>query len=76
MSSLAAEEAVRRTGHNVDSGVIELMVAEVYCVPVAALFTLAAAVSWRRGRMARYIHWFAVVWAVVPILMEMAGFEP
>jgi hypothetical protein len=67
----AAEESVRKYGRNVDSGALEWTIAVLYCLPVALLFALAAVSFWRRWRIARYVHWFAVVCAVGPIAIEI-----
>ena len=69
VSNEAASEAIRRYGHNVDSGALEWIAAVVYCAPVALLFGLAAVSLWRGWRIRWYAHWVAVAGAVVPLLV-------
>jgi hypothetical protein len=70
-SSLAAAAAIHDYGHNVDSGAIEFMVAGIYCAPVAGAFGVAAAALYRDWRIKWYLHWLAVLFAVVPMVMEV-----
>ena len=51
VSNEAAADAVRRYGHNVDSGALEWIAAVVYCFLVALLFSLAAVSLWRGLRI-------------------------
>ncbi len=69
VSNEAAADAVRRYGHNVDSGAMEWIGAVVFCAPVALLFSLAAVSLWRGWRIRWYAHWFAVAVAVIPFLL-------
>ena len=62
----AAADAVRRYGHNVDSGAVQEMVGVFYFAPVATLFALAALVQWRNWRAGRYVHHFAFAYLVAP----------
>jgi len=73
-SNEAAADAVRRYGHNVDSGALEWIAAFVYCVPVALLFSLAAFSLWRGWRIRWYAHWFAVAGGVLPLLLTGIAF--
>jgi hypothetical protein len=74
VSNQEAADAVRRYGHNVDSGALELIAAVVYFVPVALLFSSAAVSLWRGWRIRWYAHWFAVAGAVVPLLVPGIAF--
>jgi hypothetical protein len=74
VSNEAAAEAIRRYGHNVDSGALEWIAAVVYCAPVALLFSLAAVSLWRGWRIRWYAHWVAVAGAVVPLLVPGIAF--
>jgi hypothetical protein len=65
-SHTAAATATRDYGHNVDSGAIESIVAGYYCGPVAVAFGVAAAALYRDWRIKWYLHWLAVLIAVVP----------
>ncbi len=65
-----AAGAVRRYGYNVDSGALEYAAVEVFLLPLAVLFGLAAVAGARDWRLGRYVHWFAVVAAVCPIAYE------
>jgi hypothetical protein len=73
-SNEAAADAVRRYGHNVDSGALESMAAVVYSAPVALLFGLAAVSLSRGWRIRWYAHWFAVAGAVVPLFLPAVAF--
>lgn len=69
-----AEDAIKRYGSNVDSGNIEFAVGIIYFMPVAFLFGLAAfmlAISWR---FKWYLHWFAVICAVMPLFLPGFAF--
>jgi len=66
----AAADAVRRYGHNVDSGALESIAAVIYFAPVALLFGLAAACLWQGWRIRWYVHWIAVAGAVVPLFIS------
>jgi hypothetical protein len=63
----AAADAVRRYGHNVDSGVLEYAAAVFFLLPVALLFAAAAIAGARGWRLGRGMHWLAVAAAVAPI---------
>ena len=69
-SNSAVAAAVRDYGRNVDSGAIESMVAGMYCTPVAVAFGVAAAALYRDWRIKWYLHWLAVIFAVVPVAVE------
>ena len=70
-SSSAAAAAIRDYGHNVDSGAIESMVSGIYCAPVAVAFGVAAAALYGDWRIKWYLHWLAVLIAVVPVAVEV-----
>jgi hypothetical protein len=70
-SKTAAAGAIRDYGHNVDSGAIESVVAGLYCGPVAVAFCVAAAAMYRDWRIKWYLHWSAVLFAVVPVAVEL-----
>jgi hypothetical protein len=74
LSNEAAADAVRRYGHNVDSGALEFVAAVLYLAPVALLFSSAAITLWRGWRIRWYAHWFAVAVAVVPLLIPGVAF--
>lgn len=59
------------SGHNVDSGAVESLVAGIYCAPVAVAFGVAAAALYRGWRIKWYLHWLAVLFAVVPVAVEV-----
>ena len=63
----AAADAVRRYGHNVDSGALQIAAAIVYFAPVAFLFALASLSILRSWRIGRTIHWLAISYAIVPL---------
>ncbi len=69
-SGEAAAVAVRRYGHNLDSGAIEYAVVVVFLLPVALLFGVAAVAGARGWRLGRYLHWLAVVAAIVPFAYD------
>jgi cell division protein FtsW (lipid II flippase) len=62
----AAADAVRRYGHNVDSGALEWMAAVLYVAPLALLFGFASLALSRRWWIGRFAHWLAVA-AVVAL---------
>jgi hypothetical protein len=70
-SSSAAAAAIRDYGHNVDSGAVESLVAAIYCAPVAVAFGVATAALYRGWRIKWYLHWLAVLFAVVPVAVEV-----
>ena len=73
-SNEAAADAIRRYGHNIDSGALELIGAVVYLAPVGLLFGLAAVSLWRGWHIRWYTHWFAVAGAVVPFFLAAIAF--
>lgn len=70
-SRSAATAATRDYGHNVDSGAVESIVAGIYCAPVAVAFGVAAEALYRDWRIKWYLHWLAVLIAVVPVALEV-----
>lgn len=70
----AAAEAVRRYGHNVDSGALVFVAAVLYFAPVALLFGLAALCLYRGWRAQWYVHWFAVLCAIGPLFLPGVAF--
>ncbi len=70
-SSAAAAAAIRDYGHNVDSGAVESPVAGIYCAPVAVAFGVGAAALYCEWRIKWYLHWLAVLFAVVPVTVEV-----
>ena len=60
VSNSAADDAVRRYGHNVDSGVFEWLAGVLYAAPLALLFGFASLALSRRWRIGRIAHWLAV----------------
>jgi hypothetical protein len=70
-SGIAAATAVREYGHNVDSGAIEPVVAALYCGPAAAAFSVAAVSLYYGWRIKWYLHWLALLVAVVPVVVEI-----
>ena len=69
-SKSAAAAAIRDYGHNVDSGAIESMVAGIYCAPVAVAFGVAAAAFYCDWRIKWYLHWLAVLSALLPVAVQ------
>ncbi len=69
-SKMAAAAAIRDYGHNVDSGAIESVVAGL-CALVAVAFGVAAAALYRDWRIKWYLHWVAVLLAVVPVVVDV-----
>jgi hypothetical protein len=67
-SRVAAEEAVRLYGHNVDSGAYEYIAAVLYFAPGAILFVLAAVALFSRWRAARFLHGIAWGWVALPLV--------
>jgi hypothetical protein len=68
VSRVQAASAVRRYGHNVDSGALEYAAVVLFLLPLAILFGAAAIAGAREWRVGRYVHWFAVACAVCPIV--------
>jgi hypothetical protein len=73
-SHKAAADAVRRYGHNVDSGALEYVAAVLYFAPVALLFASAAVCLCRGWPIRWYAHWVAVAGAVVPLFIPGVAF--
>jgi hypothetical protein len=67
-SRLAAEEAVRLYGRNVDSGAYIYLLGLYHFVPAAILFLIAAVALFQRWRLSRFLHGLAWGWVVLPIL--------
>lgn len=65
----AVADALRRYGHNVDSGALVWAAGILYFAPVAFLFGAAALCIRRRWKIMWVAHWLAVTCAVVPILV-------
>lgn len=61
-SRLAAEDAVRTYGHNVDSGAYIILFAILYLLPLVVLLILAGAGFWRRWRSRWYLECAVVLW--------------
>jgi len=72
-SHQAAEDAIQRYGHNVDSGAVQAMVGTCYFAPLAILFVLAAVLQWRGWRIGRYVHYFAFTCFVAPFALILFG---
>jgi hypothetical protein len=70
----AAADAVRRYGHNVDSGALEYIAAVLYFAPVALLFGSAAVCLWRGWRIRWYAAGVAIAGAVVPLFAPGVAF--
>jgi hypothetical protein len=62
IARLAAEDAVRTYGHNVDSGAYVFLFAFIYLVPPAILFTLAGLAFWRSWRLRWYLDGAVILW--------------
>lgn len=65
---LAAEEAVRLYGRNVDSGAYLIVVAVLYFGPAAVLFGLASVALVRGWKHGRTLHCLAWLWVVFPFI--------
>jgi hypothetical protein len=68
IARLAAEEAVRLYGRNVDSGALESAVAVLYCAPAAIAFTVASIAVFRGWRFHKVLHGLAWAWAALPLV--------
>ena len=68
IARLAAEEAVRLYGRNVDSGALESAVAVFYCVPAALALAVASLAVFRGWRFHKALHWLAWAWAALPLM--------
>ena len=76
LANQAAADAIRRYGHNVDSGALAYFVAIVYLAPVAVLFAFASCALFLGWVIRWYVHWFAVLCAVAPIIFDIShGFS-
>ena len=67
----AAADAVRRYGHNVDSGAIANAAAVIYFAPVALTFALASCALFCHWRIRWFAHWLAVAAAVLPPVFSL-----
>jgi hypothetical protein len=70
----AAADAVRRYGHNVDSGAIVYFAVVVYVAPVAVLLALASCALFLQWSIRWYAHWIAVACAMAPVLFGALQF--
>jgi hypothetical protein len=62
----AAEHTVRLYGYNIDSGAHESLAADLYFAPGSILFTLAAIALLNHWRHARFFHYVAWIWFLLP----------
>lgn len=72
-SRVAVDETVARYGHNVDSGVYELMAANWYFRPAFAILGFAAVAMFFSWAWRRLIHWLAWLLVLVPIVWLVAS---
>ena len=72
-SRVAVEETVARYGHNVDSGVYELVAANWYFLPVFVILGFAALAKFRGWAWRRFIHWAAWLLVLAPIVWLTAS---
>jgi hypothetical protein len=69
----AAEEAVRRYGHNVDSGALVALVGWFFFLPAALLSALAAIAFWRGWWLRWLIEAAALAWCFLPVIFLVRG---
>jgi hypothetical protein len=70
-SNREAEEAVRRYGHNVDSGAISYLVSTFFLMPSALAFGLTAIAMLRGWKIRWGVQIAALAWFVLPLLWEV-----
>jgi len=63
----AAADAVRRYGHNVDSGAYVFFLGLFYFAPLALLFSAAAFAHFRNWRFGKWVHRLAITCTVAPV---------
>ena len=69
ISNEAAAEAVRRYGHNVDSGALTYTVAILYFAPNALLFGIAAITMARSWPLRWFAQWGAATCLIAPAVI-------
>ena len=72
-SRMAVAETVAQYGHNVDSGVYELVAANWYFLPGFAVLGFAAVATFFGWAWRRLIHWLAWLMVLAPIVWLMAS---
>ena len=65
IGNLQAQDAVRRYGHNVDSGFYLSLAALIACVPASIFFALVAAAFARGWRARWWLQVAAATWALL-----------
>jgi len=68
-SALERQEALQRYGHVVDAGAYVGLVGVLFLLPMGLLFLIAGIGLWRGWRIARFLHWIAVIVAVLLIVI-------
>ena len=71
---VAAEEAIREYGHNVDSGAYLVIIGTLYFLPSAVIFALASIAMFRAWRFRPAYHLIAWAWVASPFLFALASF--
>jgi hypothetical protein len=72
-SRIAVDETVARYGHNVDSGVYELVAANWYFLPAFAVLGFAAVAMFCGWAWRKLIHWLAWLLVLLPIVWLLAS---
>ena len=68
-----AQDAIVRFGKNVDSGAYLSAFSWLFLLPGAALFAIAALSLLRGWRAGRYLHWLALAWLGLPVLLLLVA---
>mgnify|MGYP003588623165 CR=1 FL=1 len=72
-SKIAAAEAVRLYGRNVDSGAYHAMAAHLYLAPGAAILGIAAFGMFRGWSWRKVPHWLAWIFVAFPFVWVAAS---
>jgi uncharacterized membrane protein len=68
-SALERQEAIQRYGHTVDAGAYVALIGMLFLLPMGLLFLTAGIGLWRGWRIARFLHWLAVIASVLLVVL-------
>jgi hypothetical protein len=71
---LAAEQAIRDYGHNVDSGAYLSIIGTLYFLPAAVIFAIASIAMFSAWRFRLAFHLAVWAWVASPFLLALVSF--
>jgi hypothetical protein len=72
-AQVAAEEAIREYGHNVDSGAYLAVIGALYFLPAAFIFAVASVAMFRAWRFRPAFHFAAWAWVASPFVLVLVS---